>query len=54
MTEQWLRSSFCADNACVEVRADGDDVLMRDSKNGQDPLRFTRREWVAFVNKIRA
>jgi hypothetical protein len=50
----WRKSSFCGSNACVEVARDGDDYLMRDSKNPRQPaLRFTKAEWVAFLSGIR-
>ena len=43
----WIRR--CSDSACVEVARDGDDVLVRDSKQSDGPiLRFTREEWDSF------
>lgn len=51
----WRRSSFCGNNACVEVGRDGPDYLLRDSKNpGQAPIRFTHPEWVNFLDHIQA
>lgn len=46
----WRRSSRCDSGSCVEVAQDGDTVLIRDSKLGDDSpvLTFTREEWGAF------
>jgi len=50
---KWKKSSFCADGTCVEVAWDGDEVLMRDSKNlDQPPLRFKQATWVEFTGRI--
>ena len=47
--ETWRRSSYCGNGTCVEVRFDGDVVLVRDSKRPeQEPLQFTTEEWAAF------
>jgi len=52
-TVRWRKSKSCSDSACVEVAAVDDDVLMRDSKDPEGPvLRFTRREWKAFVDSV--
>jgi hypothetical protein len=49
----WRKSSRCGSTTCVEVGRDGDDYLMRDSKNpGQPALRFTGPEWVAFLGQL--
>ena len=51
----WTRSSYCSDNACVEVAVDGDEVWVRDSKDPDGPvLQFTADEWTAFVDGARA
>ncbi len=51
-TPKWTRSTFCADNACVEAAADGDDrILLRDSKNPEKAvLALSRCEWSAFLD----
>ena len=47
--------SPCGNGACVEVAADGDTVLIRDSKNpAQAPLRFTPDEWWQFRDAMAA
>ena len=52
-TVRWRKSNYCSDSACVEVAAVGDEVLMRDSKDPEGPvLRFTRREWKAFIDSV--
>lgn len=42
----WLRSSFCGTGACVEVRRDGDTVLVRDSKLGDESPVQRWRYWL--------
>lgn len=39
MTEpvEWLKATHCNHNACVEVGAGGDAILIRDSKNPGGP-----------------
>lgn len=58
MSAAWRRSTSCSLGDCVEVRFDFDgsgDVLVRDSKTPeQEPLRFTRDEWDAFVAGVKA
>ncbi|MEV4345985.1 DUF397 domain-containing protein [Actinoplanes sp. NPDC049596] len=52
---QWHRSSRCASGNCVEVAKDGDNYLVRDSKNPQvAPYSFTKAEWDAFVAGVKA
>jgi hypothetical protein len=49
----WTRSSYCADNACLEVAEWNGEILVRDSKNvGQQFLRFSRVEWALFTDAI--
>ena len=52
MTEsvtRWTRSSFCADNSCVEVAKEGEFIAMRD---GENVVRFTSEEWNVFLDHI--
>jgi Domain of unknown function (DUF397) len=52
---RWRRAKRCASNACVEVATDGEQFLIRDSKNPEiEPLRFTGAEWAAFLAGARA
>ena len=53
---EWIRSSRCADHACVEVARIGDDLIgLRASQRPDEPfLRFDRAAWSAFVEGIRA
>ncbi len=55
-----VKSSMCADNACVAVTKPCDmneRVLVRDSKQNdqsdQPVLSFTREEWKAFVEGVK-
>lgn len=52
ITETWSKSSYSNNNgSCVEVRRDGIDVLVRDTKDREGgTLRFNTQEWLAFVN----
>ena len=49
----WRKSSYSPNGVlsdCVEARADGGSVLVRDSKNPDGPvLEFTPVEWEAFL-----
>lgn len=51
-TTTWRRASRCGNGTCVEVARAGGDVLMRDSKNPRQVLRFTAAEWEAFVGGV--
>ena len=56
-TTAWFKSSFsgASGNACVEVALVPDGIAVRDSKDQGGPvLRFTAREWLAFVAGVRA
>jgi hypothetical protein len=52
----WIKSTRCADSACVEVARVGDDLIgLRDSKRVEQPfLRFDQAAWSAFVEGIKA
>jgi hypothetical protein len=51
---QWQRARRCGTQACVEVAKDGEQYLIRDSKNPQnEPMRFTKAEWNAFLTGAR-
>jgi hypothetical protein len=51
---EWRKSSSSGLTGCVEVAFVGDAVLIRDSKDSSGPqLKFTKREWSAFVHAIR-
>ena len=49
----WRKSSQCTASNCVEVMADGQTVLVRDSKSGQ-VLGYAVDEWRAFVDGVKA
>jgi hypothetical protein len=50
----WRKSTYSAENGCVEVAALGEYVGVRDSKdrNGSRLL-FTQQEWKAFITGVR-
>jgi len=50
----WRKSSFSAEQSCVEVAFDDQSVLVRDSKDRHGPiLRFTVQEWAAFLDFLK-
>lgn len=49
----WHRSTYCANTHCVEVAADGDDILVRDGKDvSLSPLRVSKQAWHRFLDDI--
>jgi hypothetical protein len=52
---QWRKATFSYNTDCVETRADGTDVLVRDSKNefGQI-LSIPHEVWTVFVASLRS
>lgn len=53
----WRRSSYTGANGenCVEVARAGKQIATRDSKNPTGPrLRFNRREWASFLDRIKS
>lgn len=56
MSGQWRRSGRCnANNGCVELRAAGGWVLVRDGKDrdGSPVLPFTRPTWARFLTSVK-
>ncbi|MFQ6393710.1 DUF397 domain-containing protein [Nocardia sp. KC 131] len=57
---RWFKSSYSNDSqTCVEVRFEGDRILVRDSKyqglpDARPTLEFEGAEWTAFTATIRA
>ena len=50
----WRRSSYCANNSCVEVAILDNLVAVRDSKDPDGSiLLFTQEEWTSFLNSAR-
>jgi uncharacterized protein DUF397 len=50
----WRKSSHSNSTGCLEFAADGDSVLIRDSKHRGGPvLSFSRLEWQHFVDGAR-
>ena len=51
---RWKKSLKSGLNGCVEVAADGDSVLIRDSKDPTGPfLRLTADQWAEFLDRTR-
>lgn len=50
----WRRAAGCASGDCVLVALDGDAVLVRDSKLGDNSptLTFTAAQWTALVEDV--
>lgn len=52
---KFRKSTFSDNNGCVELAADGDSILLRDSKDPDGPvLQFTRHEIDAWLQGARA
>jgi hypothetical protein len=52
-TSAFRKSSYCANDACVEVAFASGEVLVRDGKDPDVPLlHFSTTAWVAFVDGI--
>jgi hypothetical protein len=50
---EWFKSTFSDSGNCVQVRLSGG-ASVRDSKDPSGPvLRFTEREWAAFLDGVR-
>jgi hypothetical protein len=48
---QWRKSTASGLNGCVEVAADGNTVLVRDSKDPTGPvLGLTTEQWTRFLD----
>ena len=51
----WRKSSSSGGGNCVEIKEDGDQVFMRDSKDRSGPvLTFDRAAFAAFVADLKA
>ena len=55
-SDRYIKSSFSADGACVEVRLlDDGSIGLRDSKDTAKAAHvFTSHEWLAFIAGVRA
>jgi predicted secreted Zn-dependent protease len=51
----WRRASFCGGGECVEVGAQDDMIVVRDSKEPSGfTLRYSKTEWQAFIAGVKA
>lgn len=48
----WRRAKACSGGQCVEVANTGDVVLVRDSKNPGNELRFSASAWEEFTQGV--
>jgi hypothetical protein len=52
---EWQRSTYCDSSSCVETAGHGGLVLVRDSKNPDNPhLTFSHDSWKAFIAAVAA
>lgn len=51
---RWVRPSACSGGNCVEVATAGEAVLMRDTKNPAEVLRFGMWQWRDFMAAVKA
>ena len=49
---EWLRSSYCADGACAEIKIDGGIVALRNSQRPESKIELTKAEWEALKRGI--
>jgi len=55
VSTSWRKSSYSGGTGCVEVRAVGSAIQVRDTKNPAGAvLSFTGPEWEAFIEGVRA
>ena len=51
----WSRASRCVSNGCVDVRAIGDEITVRSSKDPDGAtVSYDRHEWTTFVAAVKA
>jgi predicted secreted Zn-dependent protease len=50
----WQVARECNGGACIQVAAQGEQIVIGDSKNPKGPiLTYSRTEWDAFANGLR-
>ena len=51
----WRRPAHCTRNACIEVAAQGEEVLIRDGKSPAGAVqRYSRDEFARFIEAAKA
>jgi hypothetical protein len=51
----WVKSTYCSDNTCIEASSVATEVFVRDGKRPDQPfVRFSRSEWNEFLDGIAA
>jgi hypothetical protein len=51
MNDSWKKSSRCGTSTCVEVKVEGDFVLVRD--NDRDCVSYSLAEWRVFIEGVK-
>jgi hypothetical protein len=49
----WRRSTYCSSGGCVEVAREGQDIVVRNSTDGDNVVAFAPDAWTDFVQAIR-
>jgi hypothetical protein len=49
----YVKSSYCGTNACVEVAQAGNSVFIRDNEKPDKIIEFTLPEWAAFLAGVK-
>lgn len=50
---EFKKSSFCGVGACVQIKVGGDEITVRHSKKPEVILRFSKKEWRAFIAGVK-
>lgn len=50
---EWVRSNACADGTCLEVMRNQTEILVRNSQNKHEVLRFTPSVWRDFLKGVK-
>lgn len=54
LTTQWQKSSKCTVGPCVNVKRDGDSVVIRDDKSPGIEIMTDPTSWQAFIEGVKA
>lgn len=50
---RWVKARRCDSATCVEVAIEGEQIWVRNSQAPQRLVRFTRQEWLVFLEAVR-
>lgn len=51
---QWRRSTYCASNECVEIASLNGVIMLRNSTEPRNVVRYTSAEWRSFTTGLKA